>query len=57
MNELIMKEKKDIKKREKRSIRSKRNSIGKQEMQEKIDELVSLLFEEKDSILKERKKK
>jgi hypothetical protein len=59
MNEIVMKEKKGPRKKEKRFIRSQRKPISSQEMREKIDELVSLLFEEdeKTSILKERKKK
>ena len=59
MNELIMNEKKRRTKRqkEKRNIRAPKKSISNQEMKEKIDELIALLFEEteKASTLKERK--
>ena len=61
MNELIMKEKKTQKKvkKQNRNLRTSKQKVTNREMQEKIDELVSLLFEktEKGSPLKERKGK
>ena len=49
MNELIMTKKKAPKtvKKQKRVLRTSKQKISKKEMQERINELVSLLFEEK----------